>query len=229
MTRKYTWLLFDADGTLFDYDRAEAVALEKTFRDAGISCGPQVLPLYRKFNQQLWKELEAGTVSPAVLRVLRFERLLQTIGSDVAPLPVSESYLRNLSECTHLIEGAHELLESLHRAYRIAIATNGLSVVQRPRVGNSAIRDYIADLVISEEIGKAKPAMAFFDTAFERMGNPDRSAVLMVGDSLSSDIAGACNYGMDTCWYNPAAHARPEHLAITYEIRSLGELGGILK
>ena len=112
--------------------------------------------------------------------------------------------------------------------YRIAILTNGLQVVQRGRLARSVIRDHIADIIISEEIGHAKPAKEFFDVAMARLGNPSKRDVLMIGDGWNSDIQGAVQYGIDACWYNPARKPRPTNLEITREIASLRELVGWL-
>jgi 2-haloacid dehalogenase len=220
----YTWLLIDADGTLFDYDRAEAAALENTFAECGAAYEAAYLEKYQRINSRIWRELEAGRISPQALRVRRFELLFHAIELELSAETFSAAYLRQLAACSHLIEGAAEVVQALSRKYRLMIATNGLSDVQRPRLENSAIREYIADLVISEEVGAAKPEPAYFDVAFRRMGNPRKDEVLMIGDNLSADIGGAARYGIDTCWYNPAGLPRTLDIAITYEIQNLSEL-----
>jgi HAD superfamily hydrolase (TIGR01549 family) len=110
------------------------------------------------------------------------------------------------------------------RRYRIAIATNGLKVVQRGRLARSTIRHHISEIIISEEIGAAKPAREFFEKAFARLGHPPKREVLMIGDGWGSDIQGAVQYGIDACWYNPGRKPRPANLAIAREIASLREL-----
>ena len=122
------------------------------------------------------------------------------------------------------MEDAAAVLGALHRKYRIAILTNGLTVVQRGRLARSVIRHHVSDIIISEEIGAAKPAKEFFDTAFARLGNPSKREVLMIGDGWASDIQGAVQYGIDACWYNPGRKPRPASCEITREITSLREL-----
>jgi len=102
--------------------------------------------------------------------------------------------------------------------------TNGLQAVQRSRLARSRISDFITDIIISEEVGAAKPQAAFFDAAFARLGQPAKSDVLIIGDSLTSDIQGGMDYGIDTCWYNPTNELLPDHLKVTYEIRHLRDL-----
>ena len=229
MNKRYQWLLFDADGTLFDYVRAEALALEKTFQHVGVPFEQRYLDKYQQINRQIWQALEQKQITPDVLRVRRFELLFEKLGIALSPVVFSEAYLKYLADCGELIEGAQDILEALRAKYRFAILTNGLQSVQRNRLARSAIRDYIAALVISEEIGFAKPERGFFEAAFARLGNPPREQVLMIGDSLTSDIQGASAYGIDTCWYNPERQPRPSSPVITYEITHLRELIALLE
>lgn len=220
----YTWLWFDADDTLYDYKRGETAALEKTFQQVGLAYRPEYLPAYSRYNQALWRELEQKRVTPQVLRVLRFERLLSEFNLDYPAAEFSETYLKALADSSVLLPGAEAVVRALQPRYRIAVLTNGLKDVQRPRLMRSAIWDCITTVVVSEEVGAAKPAPEFFEIASAQTGYPPKSEILMIGDNLGSDIRGASAYGLDTCWFNPAGLPRPEDLAMTYEIRKLEEL-----
>jgi len=223
----YQWLLFDADGTLFDYDRAEYSALAQCFQEIGLVFNPEHLDAYRRINREQWQALERGETTPGVLKVRRFELLLQSIGAAHCAATFSERYLERLGAGSELLEGAEEVVRALRKQHHIAILTNGLRSVQRSRLERSAIRDCIDLVIISEEVGAAKPARAFFETAFARMGNPPPSQTLMIGDSWSSDIEGAAGYGAVCCWYNPAGLPRPAAPMIAHEIRSLRELAAL--
>jgi 2-haloacid dehalogenase len=220
----YRWLLFDADGTLFDYDRAERAALEQALRHIGLAFDPNCLAAYRRINSALWQGVERGEITPAIVKVRRFELLLEALQANHSAAALSATYLECLANCSELVEDAEAVLKALHAKYRIAILTNGLTVVQRGRLARSVIRHHVSDLIISEEIGAAKPAKAFFDTAFARLGHPAKREVLMIGDGWASDIRGAVQYGIDACWYNPGHKPRPENVEITREIASLREL-----
>jgi 2-haloacid dehalogenase len=224
MKKHYPWLFFDADGTLFDYNRAEATAFRKAFGLLQIQFEEGYLDVYQRINSELWKALERHEVTPAVLRVKRFEQLLEALQLTGSADDLNIAYVEQLGLCTDLIDGAYEVLQTLSRISRIAIVTNGLEAVQRSRLVRSTIHSFITELIISEEVGAAKPHPAFFDAAFARTGNPDRREVLIIGDSLTSDIQGGLDYGIDTCWYNATKEPRPERLSITYEIRDLLEL-----
>ena len=224
----YHWIIFDADGTLFDFDRAEAGALQETFDAFGVVFEQRTGDLYRQINSAIWRELEQGAITPEALRVERFRRLFDALGLAIDPAAFSERYLDHLSHRGDLIDGAEEVVKALHGRCRLLILTNGLSEVQRTRLAHSGLAEYFEDIVISDEVGVAKPDGRIFDVAFERMGNPAKADVLIIGDSLSSDVAGGQAYGIDTCWFNPAGQPRPAGLSIRFEVRRLTDLPGCL-
>ncbi|MCA9969093.1 MAG: YjjG family noncanonical pyrimidine nucleotidase, partial [Anaerolineales bacterium] len=200
----YQWLLFDADNTLFDYDQAETAALTHTFADFRLDFTPETAVRYRDLNAAIWREFEAGQITQADLRAERFRRLFAAAGIAADPTTFSHAYLGHLARGAFLVAGAVELLQALNGRFHLALITNGLSEVQRPRLAASPLRDAFGPIIVSEEVGAAKPHPAIFDAAFAAMGHPPREAVLIVGDSLSSDMQGGVNYGIDTCWFNPA-------------------------
>jgi len=221
---KYTTLLFDLDDTLFDFRRAEAEALRRTLESLNQPFAPEYEALYAACNQQVWKEFERGQIESAELRVKRFrlffERLHLPASSD--PQAVSPVYLHFLAQGAFLLPGAEELIRALRPRCRLALVTNGLSDVQRPRLAASPLAESFDGLFISEEIGAAKPSPAYFDAVFQALGNPSRSSTLLIGDSLTSDMQGGLNYGLDTCWYNPRG-ATPS-LPVTVQIQRLADL-----
>ncbi|MBN1178172.1 MAG: YjjG family noncanonical pyrimidine nucleotidase [Anaerolineae bacterium] len=225
---RYQWLLLDADGTLFDYDRAEAQALERAFTHAGWPYQPAYREVYRRINGAMWQAYERGELAPAQVKVRRFRDLFAEIGASLDPHAFSPAYLDYLAEGADMLPGAAALLEALHGKLGMVIVTNGLGTVQRRRFARAGIEKVVADVVISDEVGASKPDPRIFDVAFERMGHPRREDVLIVGDSLTSDISGGLAYGIDTCWYNPAGRERPADMDIRYEIQTLGSLLDVL-
>lgn len=225
---KYQWILFDADGTLFDYDRAEAYALANMFDHLGYPFKEEYLIEYRHINGNLWQAFEQGAINQNRLKGKRFELLCKYFELNLDPTVLSQLYLKYLGRGTFLIDGAEETVKALASHYSLAIITNGLKDVQRPRIASSPIHGYFPVIVISEEVGAAKPDKKIFDIAFQRMGDPQREEVLIIGDSLTSDIAGASNYGIDSCWFNPGRKQRPAGLNIRYEIDELSDLIGLL-
>jgi 2-haloacid dehalogenase len=221
---KYEWLLFDADGTLFDYQRAEAKALEGAFGDFSLPFDDRSAQAYRTINHQVWVDFENGRITSTALRVVRFERLFAHLGVDTDAGQFSDRYLFHLAAGSDLISGAEEVIGVLKNRCRLGLITNGLKDVQRPRLARSAIATCFDVLAISEELGVAKPDPRYFDEVFARMGQPARESVLVIGDSLTSDILGGLNYGVDTCWYNPAGLPPNPEIPATFEIRQLTNL-----
>lgn len=225
---KYTWLLFDVDGTLFNFELAEAKALEGAFRDLGLPYGPLTARHYHEINRQVWLDFEAGRVTAEALRTIRFSRLLEVMALEGDPAKISPCYLTHLAASSDLMPGAEETVRALAGEYRLGIVTNGLRDVQRPRLANSPIGSLFDVVAISEEIGAPKPEPRFFDWVMGQIGRPDPSLVLVIGDSLSSDIQGGNMAGMHTCWYNPFVHPGDPRFTATYEIRHLTELPALL-
>ncbi len=225
---KYSWLLFDADGTLFDFERAAALTLAQTFAQFGHSYAPEYLPIYNKINLRVWRDFEAGEISWEELPSKRFATFFAAIGINADPLTFSAGYLQNLSTHTDLLDGAAEVVAELAQVARLMIITNGLKDVQRPRFAAAAISQHFEDFVISEEVRAGKPDPKIFAEAFRRMQHPPQSEVLIIGDSLTSDIKGGNNFGIDTCWYNPGRKPRDPEYKSRYEITHLRELLAIV-
>ena len=220
----YKWLLFDADNTLFDFNMAETKALANTFQQFRLPYTNGVGDTYRQINAQVWQALERGEITPDALRTLRFQRLFAAVGQQADTESFSTAYLVHLGHCGDLLDGAEAVVKTLAVTYRLALITNGLADVQRPRLAASPLLPYFESVTISDEVGVAKPNGRIFDIAFASMDHPAKNEVLMIGDSLTSDIQGGINYGIDTCWYNPNGKQRPDGLPITYEIKELAEL-----
>ncbi len=227
--KKYEVIFFDADDTLFDFKKAEKYALEKTIRSLNLEYDESYhLRLYSTVNKAVWMEFEQGLLSAEDLKTERFKRLFEKIKLDFDPRESGDFYLKALAEASFLLDGAADLVDYLKDRYRLAIITNGFSMVQKKRIRESAIAPYIESVIISEEVNFAKPEQEIFRYAMERIGHQDKKTVLMVGDSLSSDIAGGVNFAIDTCWFNPGKNAPDKKIVPDYEIHSLAELKKIL-
>ena len=224
---KYKVVLFDADNTLFDYDQAQEVAFRQAFHEFNLDYSDDWLSRYRLISESLWRRLENGTILATELRYKRFEALFEN-RLEVDPVSFSESYLDKLSEGRFLLEGAQEVVAELALKYELAIVTNGLKEVQLPRFQGSPLSKFFKSLIISEEVGYKKPDAGIFDCALRAMQHTERSSVIMIGDSLTSDIKGGFDYGIDTCWYNPSGAANQSGITPNYEIKHLNELLGIL-
>jgi len=227
-TLKYELLIFDADGTLFDFERAEEYAFFKTAGDAGRDFTNEEYGIYVAVNKAIWQEMELGKIDQAALKAERFRRFFDKLEIKEDPERFSREYLYNLSKAGFLFEGAGDLLERLKGSCRMVLLTNGLTSVQESRLGTSPIRPYFEELVISESVGISKPDPGIFRHTFEKIGYGDKEKALMIGDSLTSDILGGLNYGLDTCWYNAGKKTNEKNIFPKYEVHDYCELLGIL-
>lgn len=228
--RKYNVLLFDADGTLFDFEQSERLALQDTFRAFEISYDSEMhMRLYQEINSKIWIEFEEHTITADALKAERFRRLFARLEIDVDPILFSDRYLNMLSQNAFLLDDAADLVVKLFHDYKMILVTNGLSSVQHARFRRSSIFQYFDSVIVSEDIGIAKPHTGIFEHTMKKIGHDQKNDVLIIGDNLRSDIQGGINFGIDTCWYNPEKKKNSNGISPTYEINHLLELENILR
>lgn len=228
MYKRFDIVLLDADETIFDFKRAEAFSFEKSLCDFGYVFSPERLKLYSDINLVCWRALERGELSRERLTTLRFERFFEAAGEKAPDCAAfHRSYVNHLAHSGFLIDGALDFVKKLHEYCKIYIATNGLTVAQRGRLSRSPVESYIDGIFISEEIGFQKPTKEYFDYIFRTLEIKDKSRVIMVGDSLTSDMQGGRNAGIATCRYL-GDHPHEDSDLVDYEITSYNEFFNIL-
>jgi 2-haloacid dehalogenase len=220
----YETLLFDFDHTLFDSDASEAMAFVETLNEFGVADPNDHFATYQGINHALWVAVEQGTITPNDLRTERFSRLATAIGLDADPVAIADRYVVAMGANGDLYPGAFAILEKLAASTTLALVTNALSEVQRTRIARVGIGLFFDAIVISGEVGPSKPNPAIYDITFELLNHPTKERTLMIGDSLSSDIKGGTNYGIDTCWYNVNGKSASSTDRVTHEISNLEEL-----
>lgn len=226
--KRYDVLLCDADNTIFDFDKAEANAFAATCESEGFAATPELIRIYSQINAALWLLLEKGGITQAQLRVRRFEQFLEAIGKPGDGKRMGDTFTTALGMQSVPLEGAVEAVRRWSGIVPVVIVTNGIASVQHGRMNASEIRRFIRGMVISEEVGAAKPDPKMLFMAMEKAGVTDKRRALMLGDSLSSDIAAAANAGIDACWFNPHGQINRCGLPVAYEIRALDEVDAIL-
>lgn len=224
----YDIILFDADGTLFDFQLSERISFEKTMNAFGLPFSEKHYRDYHAINNGLWKDFEIGLISKPKLLLERYRLYTEKyhLQADIAKL--NSFYFRALSGCSFLIKGAADICRYLSYNKNLYIVTNGETTVQKSRFESSEIRHYFKDIFVSEAAGYPKPHIEYFRYVFSRIENFDKSRALIIGDSLSSDILGGNNAGIDTCWYNPDNLTNNTDAVCSYVIHSLSELSAIL-
>ncbi len=222
------FVFLDLDDTIFDFHRAERIALSKTLASLGLHPDPAVLARYSEINAAQWKLLEQGKTTRAELKVRRYALLFEEFGMEISPVLAARTYEKNLGIGHYFIEGAEELLKTLHRDYRLFLVSNGSSDIQRGRIGSSDIHLYFEKMFISEEIGFNKPDARFFDAIFAEIPDFDKTQAVIVGDSISSDIKGGKNVGITTVWFNPSGASAPPDTRPDHTVSRLCELPPLL-
>ena len=221
-------VLFDLDDTLFDFHKAEKIALTKTLVHFGIDPTEETLALYSAINAAHWKRLELGEISREEVKVGRYRELFKTIGVECDPVKATAYYESMLAIGHYFMPGAPELLEELYGKYRLYIVSNGTAKVQEGRIGSSGIAKYMDGIFISQLLGANKPDKQFFDICFSEIPDFSLSETVIIGDSLSSDIKGGINAGITTVWFNPKGIENDNDIKPDYTIKELSEVPGLL-
>ncbi|MFK7808730.1 MAG: YjjG family noncanonical pyrimidine nucleotidase [Saprospiraceae bacterium] len=221
---KYKTLFFDADNTLWDFNLSEKFALFKVLEEEKIPYQPELLDTWHSVNKLCWLQLEEGTLAAEDLRWVRWQRFFEKLGKSGNFKDMGQRYTQHLGSTDFMIPGAKSILDKLSVQRQLVLVTNGLKEVQRRRIQNTNISNYFEAIVISDEIGVAKPHGGFFDHAFAEINNADKERTLMIGDSLNSDIQGGNNYGLSTCWFNPNNTPANSGVIPKYQIKKLEEL-----
>ncbi len=220
--KKYSTLLFDADNTLLDFNKAERFSIKQTCENFGISCSDEYAELYSKINLSMWKRHEKGEITREEIKLFRFMEFIKQIGADIDPKEMGRYYESTLCTRGDIFPGAKELCHSLKPHYNMYLVTNGLAKVQHSRLSKSGILPYFDKVFISEEYGSQKPEKLFFDRIFKEIPEKDKSRICIIGDSMSSDILGGINAGIDTCFFAPASAS--EAYTPTYRATSFEEI-----
>lgn len=217
---KYQWILFDADETLFSFN--SYFGLKAMLKRYEIDFTAEDYKAFQAVNKPLWVAYQNKEITAEGLQRTRFEKLSHQTGQD--PLVLNQELMAEMALLSLPLDNVREMLQALYGKVKLAIVTNGFNALQQKRLENTETAHFFEFITVSENVGAAKPEPKIFEHAFGQMSDFDKKRVLMVGDTLSSDVQGGINVGIDTCWFNP--HALPNETTIqpTYEIRSILEL-----
>ena len=222
--KRYEWILFDADDTLFHFDAFSGLQL--MFSRYGMEFAEQDYHAYQTVNKPLWVDYQNGHIGARQLQRQRFQPWADRL--QIPAHDLNSAYLATMAEICTPLDGAVSLLAALAGEARLGIITNGFTELQQARLERTGLGHHFEVLVISEQVGMTKPHREIFDHALSLMGNPPPDLVLMVGDNPDSDIQGGINAGFDTCWVNVDGRVAPESVKPTYEVTSLAELERLL-
>ncbi len=225
--KKYTTLYFDLDNTLLDFSATEHKAIRNLFALHKLPISNEKIARYSAINLTWWERFEKGKIKKHEIYSGRFSEYLAFYGLNGDPKKMSEDYFEFLSQGYDIIDGADKALEYIkNKGYTVCITTNGMSRTQYRRIDNCSIKKYFDYIFVSEDAGHQKPETEYFDYVMSNTSEKDKSKILVIGDSISSDILGGINFGVDTCWLNPKGKSgayKP-----TYEITNIMQICDIL-
>ena len=224
-------ILWDVDATLLNFEKAEEAGIRGCFEKYNLGeCTDEMLENYKVINRGYWQAMERGEIEKPVLLVKRFEDFLNAYGLDSSVAAgFNELYQILLGETVVFYENALETVQALKGKVLQCAVTNGTKVAQDGKLRNSGLDKEFDHVFISEVVGIEKPNKGFFDAVFAKIGEYAKDEVLIVGDSLTSDIRGGLNAGIKTCWFNPKGVVNTSKLKPDYEIRDIGEVLEIVK
>ena len=219
-------ILWDIDGTLLNFEAAEKVAIRQCFSRFELGeCTDEMLTTYQTINREYWERLERGDISKKEALAARFHDLLEKYGLDTSVAPqMNAEYQVRLGDTICFNKNGLETVKMCRGKILQYAVTNGTKVAQDRKLRNSGLIDLFDGIFISDELGIEKPATGFFDKVFQTIGEYNKTEVLIVGDSLTSDIQGGNNAGIVTCWFNPLGKENDLGLQIDYEIKDLGQV-----
>ena len=223
-------LLWDIDGTLLDFLAAEKAAIKSMFAHFGLGeCSDEMVERYSAINKRCWEALERGEIEKSAMLVRRFEEFFASEGIDTTVArEFNDLYQVRLGDTVVFCDNSYELVSGLRGKVRQYAVSNGTIVAQERKLRRSGLDKLFDGVFLSEQLGWEKPAREFFDAVFAGIGPVESDRCLIIGDSLTSDIAGGENTGIKTCWYNPHALPNRTGTRVDFELRNLQDLLEIL-
>lgn len=224
----YTTILLDADMTIWDFEASEKYALRDVVTELGVAMTEEIMMHYQEVNAALWHAFDLKQVTREELKVQRFADLLEFVGKEADPAEMNARYLERLGNYSIMLPGAEEMCKTLAEHGTLYILTNGMHTAQMGRFNQSPIKPYIKQMFISEDMGCQKPDAEYYNQVFAAIGLTDKSTAVMVGDSLTSDIQGGINGGIDTIWYNPSHKAANPNILPTHTAFTMDEIVNLI-
>ena len=216
-------ILWDIDGTLLNFEAAEKAAIRQCFLNHGLGeCTDEMLARYTRINKKYWEKLECGELTKPEVLVGRFKEFFANEGLPIEKAEaVNDEYQVRLGDTICFNDNGYELVQKLNSQVKQYAVTNGTLIAQRRKLKNSGLDQLLEEAFISDVIGIEKPNIGFFEHVFKKIGKYQKDEVLIVGDSLTSDMQGGNNAGILCCWYNPQKNPGRPDLKIDYEIENL--------
>lgn len=220
-------VFIDIDDTLLDFTKCANDAIKSACNKFGVPYTTTLVDTFHPINLDLWHRLEKKEVTKEKLFDTRFQIVFDKLGIKADGIAFETAFRENFHESAILVDGARDLLEYLRSKYKVYVASNASMHQQTNRMKKAELDGYIDGYFVSEEIGFPKPQKEFFDACFKALPDVEPQDVVMIGDSLSADIKGACEYGLKTIWYNHRNEPTSD-VKCDYIVSRLSEVKNIL-
>lgn len=229
MQKDYKFILWDIDDTLIDFKASEKVALIKCFKAYGVDLSEEDIKKYSKINHNYWKLLELGQIEKAYMLEKRFTDFIEYLGAkEIDGASINKEFQMSIGDHVVMYEGALEICQKLQGVKPQYAVTNGTIIAQERKLKNTGLDKIFDGVYISDKIGYQKPDLRFFEHVFANIPNFNPKEAIIIGDSLSSDMKGANNTGIDCCWFNARNVVNEESISVNYEVKCIQELYEIL-
>lgn len=223
-----TTILMDVDNTLLDFNVCAQQSIEGACNEAGITYTDDMYHAFMDVNQMLWNRIEKGTLTRAQLYAMRWNLVFERIGLGMPGDVFEKAYSARLATSHYPVDGARDILTYLSAKYTLCVASNAPYERQSDRLRRAGFLPYFAHVFVSEDLGFYKPSRSFFDACFDRLGNIKKENVVLIGDSLTADVAGGRDYGIKTCWFRYDKASLPADAQADYAVGALAEIKDIL-
>lgn len=223
-------ILWDIDGTLLDFEAAERNALRQCFSSFQLGeCTDAMIAKYSSINATYWKRLELGEISKRQVLLGRFQEFFHTEQIHCHDIEAfNQEYQIQLGNTICFIDHSDSLIQELQPLVRQYAVTNGAILAQERKLKKSGFNQLLDDVFISDHIGTEKPSKKFFDHVFLHIGQYDKNEIMIVGDSLTSDMKGGNHAGIKCCWYNPKNLENTTDVTVDYMIQNLYQVKEII-
>ena len=223
-------ILWDIDGTLLNFEKAESYAIKKCFSTFSIGkCTDEMVERYANINKKYWEKLESGTMTKNEILHRRFQEFFQREGINFPNVDgFNKEYQVCLGDNVFFNDNGLELVTRLKGKVKQYAVTNGTYVAQKRKLEKSGLNKIFDDVFISDLIGVEKPNIEFFQYVWEHIGKYNKDEIVIVGDSLSSDMQGGNNANILCCWYNPNHEKNTKNIRIDMEIDDLKQIEKLL-
>lgn len=226
---KFDAILWDIDNTILHFPYQEKYALKKCFSIFKLGeFTTQMLENYREISDNIWKEISTGKLSKNEGLIERFEQLFKSFNINFSAKKFNEEYQCRLGDKVKFNDNAYKILNSLKPIIKQYATTDGTIATQKNELKNGNLLNIFDDIFISEAIGFSKPDVRFFDYIFKHIPSFDKNKIIIVGDSLTSDMQGGVNAGIKCCWYNPNHKKNNSKIPVDFEIDNLKQIYDIL-